>query len=129
MQQIQGLLKETVKLPPPQGINIHTPGCSHLDQMYINLLNSMFSKTLATKKTRRGLTRHCWDLWSSDIFYLISLLLSFSPLTSFPIPLSLSLSHTHLLLNKIHTFRFGIWSHFHLNSGRNISLIILKIGL
>lgn len=55
---------------------------------------------------------------------------SVSPLPTYPfpallpslsLPISFSLSTSHLLLNIIPTVDFGIWSGLHLNSGRGIS--------
>lgn len=42
--------------------------------------------------------------------------------------LPISLSHIHLLLNKISTTDFGRWSHLHLNSGRAISCSQIMTG-
>lgn len=69
-----------------------------------------------------------WNPWSSDSFLLdLSLCHSLSLSCFSSIFILLSLSASHLLLNKIHTIHFSIWSHLHLNLSRGFSLKIIII--
>lgn len=70
-----------------------------------------------TPSSEEGPVGCCWQQCGDDYnLFLLHFSLSFFP----PLFLFLSLSHKHLLLNKILAIDFGIWSHFYFNSGRVI---------